>query len=226
MLRKLLITLLGIFILAPSAFAGEVETVEEVEMTEDSAYLCGGGCYYDSGIYFSVHTTIEVEADKVYLYGTYTVENAESKKAAVTEMASIYKDIQSKLSDYGTVRRTGVYSYTDWEYTNLYDGSLSIKVDLSSKSKVEDAEDVLYENGFDNWRDVVVLNTASGEKEATPTLKELIEEKKDVYEGILDYALGSISGLNVYSWTDGTTYDPKTNTVELSVYADVTYYRE
>lgn len=228
MLKKLAISLLGIFILAPSAFAGTTEetTYEEVEITEDAAYLCGGGCYYDSGIYFSVNTTVEVEADKVYLYGSYTIENAESKKAAVEEMAALYKDIQSKLSEYGTVRRTGVYSYTDWEYTNLYDGSLSIKVDLTNKAKVEDAEDVMYENGFDSWREVVVLNTASGEKLAIPTLKELIQEKKEVYEGILDYSLGSISGLNVYSWTDGTTYNPKTNTVSLSVYADVTYYKD
>lgn len=223
---------MGLLLLAPSAFAETVEEtteetmVEEVEITSEDAYLCGGGCYYDSGIYFSVNTTVEVEADKIYLYGSYVIENAESKKAAVAELAEVYQDIQTKLASYGTVRRTGVYSYTDWEYTNLYDGSLSIKVDLSNKSKVEDAEDVMYENGFDSWREVVVLDTVAGEKEGIATLKELIREKKDVYEEILEYTLGSISGLNIYSWTDASTYDPKTNMVNLSVYADVTYYRE
>jgi hypothetical protein len=231
MFKALSLVLLGIFFLTPTVSADTatstetVDAIEEEMVSEDMPILCGGGCGYNPGIYISVNTNVVVEADKVYLHGSFTVDNAMSKKEAVQEMISIYKDMQSKLSEYGTVQRTGIYSYADWEYTNLYDGSLSIKVTLTKPSKVEMAENVMYENGFDSWREVMVSNV-NGEKKATPTLKELIKEKKGVYEDILEYSLGEISGLNIYSWADGTSYDPKTNMVNLFVNADVTYYRD
>jgi len=216
-LKKLSVAILLAFALVPNAFA----------TTDAEPMLCGGGCvdpyYYQDGISFNVSTTVEVSADKVYLYGTYTVDNAESKLEAVQEMSAVYKDIQTKMAEYGSVRRTGVYSYSDWEYTNLYDGSLSIKVDLTKKSKLDEAEELLYENGFDNWTEVVVLNTTSAEKLAVPTLKTLIAEKKANYEDLLDYTLGTVSGLSMYSWVDSTTYDATTNIVTLTVSADVSY---
>lgn len=212
------------FALVSNAMASDVPT--ETTTSAEPA-LCGGGCvdpyYYQDGISFNISTTIDVSADKVYLYGTYTVDNMASKLEAVQEMSAVYKDIQAKMADYGTVRRTGVYSYADWEYTNLYDGSLSIKVDLTKKSKLEEAEELLYENGFDNWTEIVVLNTTSAEKLAVPTLKTLMAEKKANYEEMLDYALGAISGLSMYSWVDSTTYDVDTNKVTLTVSADVSY---
>ncbi len=228
MFKKLTLTLLGIAMLTPSAFAEMVDTtetavVEEAIVSED-AILCGGGCYYNDGIYFNVTTTVVVEADKVYLYGDYTLDNAASKEAAVEEMAELYKDIRAQLSSYGTVTRTGVYTYSDWEYTNLYDGYLSIKVDLSNKGKVEEAENVLYKNGFSSWREVYVEDTVSGEMLAATTLKGLIADKKSVYEEILEYSLGEIGGLSIWSWADSNSYNAQNNTVNLSVWADVTYY--
>lgn len=224
-LKKLSVALLLSLSITPTAFGADA--VITAEAKSEVATLCGGGCvdpyYYSDTISLNVYTTVDVSADKIYVYGTYTVDNAETKLDAVNEMSTVYNDIKAKLSDYGTVRRTGVYSYADWEYTNLYDGSLSIKIDLSNKSKLEEVEESLYENGFDNWNEVIVLNTSSAEKLAVPTLKTLIQDKKENYEALLDYDLGSISGLSMYSWVDSTTYDADTNKVTLTVSADVSY---
>ncbi len=228
MIKKYLIALSLSLLMAPAAFADELVTedlvtTEEVMITEDSAMLCGGGCGYWGGIYINVNTTVSTEVDTVSLYGNLYIENAESKMDAVDELNAAYKNIQSTLSKYGTVNRTGVYTYSDWEYTGMYDGSLSIKVTLSNTAQTEGVEDLLYKNGFDSWREITVVSATGAEKEAVPTLKELIADKKEVYEELLESKLGSISNVNVYSWADSTSFDPATNMVDMFVYADVTY---
>lgn len=217
--------------LAPSAFADELVSTDELTVTEtevvpveDSATLCGcGGGGYWGGVYINVSTTVSAEVDTVSLYGSYYIDNADSKTDALDELTEVYKDIQSQLSKYGTVHRTGMSTYTDWEYTNMYDGSLSIKVTLFDSMQTEGVENILYKNSFDAWREVTVVSQTDAEKEAVPTLKGLIADKKEVYEELLGNELGSISNVNVYSWSDAYTFDAKTNTVDMMVYADVTY---
>ncbi len=226
MIKKYLLALSLSLMLAPSAFADEVTTtealVEETIVSED-AMLCGGGCGYWGGIYINVSTLVTAEVDTVSLYGTYTIDNADSKTDAVDQLNAAYKDIQNTLSKYGVVRRAGVYSYADWEYTGMYDGSLSIKVTLNNNSQTEGVEDIMYKNGFDSWREITLVSNTAAEKSAITTLKELIAEKKEVYEELLENRLGSISNLNVYSWADSTSYNPETNMVDVMVSADLTY---
>lgn len=215
--------------LAPTAFADELtdtlvtDPVATITTTETSPMLCGGGCGYWGGVYINVNTTISAEVDKVNLYANFYIDNAESKIDAIDQLTAAYKDIQSKLSKYGTVHRTSISNYADWEFTNLYDGSLSIKVTLFNNYQTEGVEELLYKNGFDNWREVTVLSATDAEKEAIPTLKGLIADKKEVYEELLGNSLGNISNVNVYSWPDATTFDPATNMVDVMVYADITY---
>lgn len=221
--------------LAPSAFADELVTTdaaettvtEEAVTTTDSIaidpILCGGGCGYWGGVNINVSTVVSAEADQVNLYGNYYIDNASSKADAVDELSKAFKDIQAKLSKYGTVRRTSMSTYMDWQYTDMFDGNLSIKVTLNDNAQVDGVEDLLYKNGFDSWREVLVLDSSAAEKAAVSTLKTLIEAKKGVYEELLGSALGSVSGVSVYSWADSTTFDPVTNTVDVMVYADMTY---
>lgn len=224
MIKKYLLALSLSLMLAPSAFADELVISEtEVVPVEDSAMLCGGGCGYWGGVYINVSTTVSAEVDTVSLYGSYYLDNAETKTDAIDELAEVYKDIQAQLSKYGTVHRTGISTYTDWEYTNMYDGSLSIKVTLFDSVQTEGVENVLYKNGFDAWREITVVSSTDAEKEAVPTLKGLIADKKEVYEELLGNKLGAISNVNIYSWSDAYSFDPTTNMVNVMVYADVTY---
>ncbi|QQR55625.1 hypothetical protein IPG41_03675 [Candidatus Peregrinibacteria bacterium] len=232
MIKKYLIALMFSLMLAPAAFADEaltetVEAVETVVVSENTMVsepmLCGGGCGYWGGVYINVFTTVSAEVDGVTLFGNYYLDNAESKEAAVEELDEVYNEIRSTLSKYGTVMRTGIYTYSDWEFTGMYDGNLSIRVDLNNPTQTEDIENILYRNGFENWREVKVSNLVAAEKAAVPTLKDLMAAKKEVYEEFLESGLGSIANLNIYSWADSTSYDPSTNMVDVMVYADVTY---
>ncbi len=232
MIKKYLLALSLSLMLAPSAFADELlttdaaATVEEAIVSEDVAIdpiLCGGGCGYWGGVNVNVSTVVSAQAGKVNLYGSFYLDNASSKADAVDELSKAFKDIQAKLSKYGTVRRTGMSTYADWQYTDMFDGSLSIKVTLNDNAQVDGVEDLLYKNSFDSWREVTVLDSSAAEKAAVSTLKTLIEAKKGVYEELLGSDLGSVSGVSVYSWADSTTFNPVTNTVDVMVYADMTY---
>jgi hypothetical protein len=227
MIKKYLLALSLSLMLAPSAFAEEL-AISEISETdavavEDSAMLCGGGCGYWGGVYINVSTTVSAEVDTVSLYGSYYIDNAESKTDAIDELSEVYKTVQSQLSKYGTVHRTGISTYSDWEYTNMYDGSISIKVTLFDSAQTEGVENIMYKNNFDAWREITVVSTTAAEKEAVPTLKGLIADKKEVYEELLENELGAISNVNVYSWADSYSFDPSTNMVNVMVYADVTY---
>lgn len=225
MFKKYFLALALSLMVAPAALAEELVIEDElttVTMAEDTM-LCGGGCGYWGGVYINVYTTVSAEVDSVSLYANYYIDNAESKEDAVEELDAAFEDIKSTLTKYGTVVRTGVYTYTDWEYTGMYDGSLSVRVDLNNASQTEGVEDLLYANGFDSWREVTVTSLTSAEKTAVPTLKEMIADKKEVYEEFLESDLGSISSVNIYSWPDSTSFDPSTGMVDVFVYADVTY---
>lgn len=225
MLKKLTLSLLTLALLAPSAFA---DTVEELTIVEEESELCGcGGDYYGSNeVYFTVNTTTTVEADRVYMYGSYTVENASTRKEAVQELRDVYEAIQESVGDYGTVRRTSIYTYMDWEYTNLYDASLSIRVDLTDFESLTTVEDMLYEAGFDNWYEAVVMDTTAAEGKVAKAINTMIESKKEVYEEILGYQLGKVDGLSLYSWPDSSTFDSETGLVEVMVSASVWYYKD
>ena len=234
MIKKYLLALSLSLMLAPSAFADELvttdaaaeTTVTEVTATTDVAVdpiLCGGGCGYWGGVNINVSTVVSAEADQVNLYGSYYITSASSKADAVDELSKAFKDIQAKLSKYGTVRRTAMSTYASWQYTDTFDGSLSIKVTLNDNGQTEGVEELLYKNSFDSWREVLVRDTSAAEISAVSTLKALINSKKGVYEELLGTTLGSVSGVNVYSWPDGSTFNPTTNMVDVTVYADVTY---
>lgn len=229
MLKKYILALSLSLVLAPAAFADEVVTSDAladettaVEVTED-AVLCGGGCGYWGGVYINVNTVVSAEVDGISLYGNLYIDNSSSKTDAVDDLNAAYKKIQTALSKYGVVNRTGIYTYADWEYTNMFDGSLSIKVTLNNPTQVEGVENIMYEQGFDAWREVTVVSNTEAEKAAVPTLKGLISDKKEVYEELLGSMLGSVSNINIYSWADSTSYNATTNTVDVMVSADVTY---
>ena len=179
MIKKYLLALSLSLMLAPSAFADELviiedeltETETEVVTFEDTAMLCGGGCGYWGGVYINVNTTVSAEVDTVSLYGSYYLDNAESKTDAIDELSDVYKDIQAQLSKYGTVHRTGMSTYTDWEYTNMYDGSLSIKVTLFDSIQTEGVENILYKNSFDAWREVTVVAKSMQKKKQSQLSK-------------------------------------------------------
>lgn len=223
MLKKLLITLSLCLLMAPAALAEDV--AEESMTTEEAApILCGGGCGdYWGGVYINVNTTVSAEVDTISLYASYAVDNGDSKVDTIDELNAAYKEMQSKLIKYGSVRRAGIYTYADWEYTNLYDGSISLKLTLNNNSQVEDVEDLMYRSGWDAWREMTMVSQTQAEMEAVPALKEMVQDKKEVYEEFLDSALGSISSINIYSWADTASYDVDSNTVILNVYADATY---
>lgn len=225
--RTLLALSLGLFF-APSAFADEVLVTDEMPAEEttvsaDSAVLCGCGGGSWGGVYVNVNTMVSAEVGTINLYGNFYVDNAETRLAAVQELNAAYRDIKETLSKYGTVRRTGIYTYSDWEYTNMFDGSISVKVVLDKASQVEAVENLLYENSFENWREVMLVSASATEKEAVSTLKDLLADKKSVYEELLSENLGAVSNVNVYNWVDSNSYDADTNEVDVTVYADVTY---
>ncbi len=222
MLKKILISLCVLTLMAPAAFADVTEdltTVEEESMTTSDYYGMGG-------TYFTVSTTTEVEADAVYVYGSYMVDNATTRQEAIAEMRDAYRSLQSTLSSYGNLKRTSVYAYTDWEYTNLYDASLSVRIKLSDTSDLSEVEDLMFEAGFDNWFEAIVTDTTSAESSVAKTLTKLIEAKKKVYEEVLGYQLGTTDGLTIYSWPDSSTFEENTGTVDVTVSASVWYYQD
>jgi hypothetical protein len=233
-IKKILTAILLSAILVPTAFAAtEVKTTSDsdplttVPAESSLPTLCGGGCSdpysYGDMIYLDVYTTVDVKADKVNIYGTYYVDNTASKTDAIQDMRQAYTDLQTALKGYGTLHRTGIYTYADWEYTNLYDGNLSVKFELSNKSKLDEVTDLFYDADFDNWSEALVTDTSVAEKSVISTLKSLIKAKKENYESILDYTLGSIASLSIYSWADSTTYDQDTGLVTVTVSANLSY---
>lgn len=223
MLKKLLLSFLVLTLMAPVALA-DTEMVELEASEEDS--MLYPDYYGTESVYFNVSTTTSVEADKVYVYGTYTVDNARSRKDAVSELRTAYRTIQEVLANYGTVSRTSLYTYEDWEGTGMYDASLSIRLDLSDYTELTTVEDLLYDEGFDNWFEALVLDTTHAESKVTKTLNRLIEAKKEVYEEVLGYALGKVDGLTIYSWPDSTSFDESTGMVDVTVNASVWYYND
>lgn len=229
MLKKYFLALTLSLMIAPAAFADEVMTttsedeIVETTTTVEDPILCGGGCGYWGGVYINVNTTVTAEVEGISLYGNFYVTGADSKIDAVDELNAAYKEIQSALTKYGVVNRTSIYTYSNWEYTNTFDGNMSIKVTLNNPTQVEGVEDVMYKHGFDSWREVTLVSSTDAEKSAVSTLKSLMADKKEVYEELLGSMLGSISNISIYSWADSTSYNADTNMVNVSVFADVTY---
>lgn len=224
MLKKLLLSLCVLSLMAPAAFA---DATEDLTTTVEEDSVLAPDYYYETdGTYFTVSTTTEVEADAVYVYGSYVVENAATRREAILETRDAYKSLQSDLSGYGSLRRTGIYAYADWEYTNLYDASLSVRIKLSDPSDLTEVEDLMYEAGFDNWFEAIVEDTTSAESAVTSVLTKLIDAKKEVYEAVLGYKLGDADGLTIYSWPDSTSFNEATGMVDVMVSASVWYYAE
>ncbi len=222
MFKKLLLSLCVLSLMAPAAFA---DTTEDLTTVEEDSMLVPD--YYGStGTYFTISTTTEVSADAVYVYGSYVVDNAATRQEAVKEMRDAYRSLQSTLSGYGSLKRTSIYAYADWEYTNLYDASLSVRIKLNDTGDLTEVEDMMFEAGFDNWFEATVNDTTNAESAVAKTLTKLIEAKKKVYEEVLGYKLGSADGLSIYSWPDSSTFDEETGMVDMTVSASVWYYQD
>jgi hypothetical protein len=221
-----LATALALF-MVPTVFAGTGgEMLTTTEVTAESSMMPCYDCGYGSGISLNVSTVVSTEADHIYLYGSYNVYAVDSKKEAVQELASVFADLKAATGDYGILTRSSVYTYSNWEYTNLYDGSLSVRLELTDHSALNDVEDLFYEKNFDNWADIQVTDTNAVKRSAVTTLKSMIKEQKSIYEELLEYSLGRIAGLSIYTTVDSSTYDPETNLVDVTVWADVSYQNE
>lgn len=224
------------------AYADEVETTEEEAVTEEETtteevkgeevveetmcidYGCGGGGYWGSGIYISASATESVKATEIYFYASYEITGQSSKTAATTKLQSEYVNIKNKLEEYGTVKRTGMYTYTDWYDPSKTAGSLSVSVQLDNVTDYSAVEDLLYTEGFSPWADIRVKSLADVEASVAAELRELLDQKEETYSTILGYALGSISSLSLYSWVDSYTFDAETGMVDVTVTADAWYY--
>jgi hypothetical protein len=224
MKKHLFLASLLTFLAIPTAFAGtggEMVTPTESALSADSSmcYDCG----YYGGISFSVSSVVSTNANKIYVYGTYTTYEGSSKKEVVQDLAAAFADLKAATTGYGVLTRSSLYTYSDWQYTNMYDGTLSVRLELSNHSALEEVEELFYEKNFDVWTDVQVTNIGSVEKSAIADLREMIAEQKEIYEELLGYDLGRIAGLSLYTTVDSTTYNPDTNTVEATVWATVSY---
>lgn len=203
----------------------EEEVIEVTEVKGEDMILCGGGCGgygYGGGIYYSVSTIVSMKATDILFYGNYEVSNASSKASSLQELQNMYVKIKNRLDAYGDINRTGSYTYASWEDPSKYNGTLSISIDLD---KIEDAtlvEDILYTEGFSPWMDVRVDNVEA-ESHAVSALKDMMEKKVEIYTELLGYDLGGVTGLSIYSWADGYTFDADSGMVDVSVSADVWY---
>lgn len=228
---SLLLTLCLSLFGASLAYAEETDGTEETEAISETEatcvdYGCGGGGYYDPGMYLNVWTTVSAKATEVYFYASYEVSGQSSKTSATTKLQSEYVSIKNKLQSYGTVKRTGMYTYSDWYDPSKYAGSLSITVELNNVKDYAMVEDILYTESFSPWADIRVENLADAEADAAEELRDLLDQEEETYETILGYALGAISSLSLYSWVDSTSFDAETRMVDVTVSADAWYYAE
>lgn len=222
MFKKSLFSCILALFIVPTAFADEALAEDPVAGGGDASAICYD-CGYTNGISFTVSSVVNSTADKILLYGTYTVYELESKKDAINELNTAFSTLRSATSKYGVLTRSSVYTYSDWQYTNLYDGSLSVRLELTNHGAYETVQNIFYDNNFDIWTDIQVLNPGAIEKSAVADLKSQIADQKNVYEQILDYTLGRITGLSMYTSVDSSTFDSDTNTVDVTVWATISY---
>ncbi len=200
---------------------------EELTTTTDSMCGCGGGGYYGgSGIGFNVSSMVYVEADSVAFNADYSVNGSPSREDAMAKLKAAYADAKQSLQGYGTVKRTGMNVWSDTWTTpgeEVFTGSISLEVKLNNFRNTSEVEEILYNNGFTAWMNVMVDDTTAAEAKAVADLQKKMKAKKGVYEELLGYELGAVSALNLYSWVDTWNYDPETNLVRVNVSADVFY---
>jgi hypothetical protein len=206
----------------------EIQMEDEiVEVTTDSMCGCGGGGYYGgSGIGFNVSSMVYVEADSVAFNADYSVNGSPSREDAMAKLKAAYSDAKQSLQGYGTVKRTGMNVWSDtWTVPGeeVFTGSISLEVKLNNFRNTSDVEEILYNNGFTAWMNVMVDDTTAAEAKAVSDLQKKMKAKKGVYEELLGHELGEVSALNLYSWVDTWNYDPETNLVRVNVSADVFY---
>lgn len=189
-----------------------------------------------SNVSFNVSVKSTAKASYVAITGDFSMDRMIDQKDGIQKLKEKFAEAKQKLSPYGKVIRNSqsVYVYTDTDYqtgklVTYYNGYLSVRVDLTDASRVDEVQEAMLDLGFNNsWIDAQLSedDRINLELEVADKLKALIEKKKKVYQRILGITLTKSTGLYINSWIDGYLLDPETGMAPVTVSADVTFASE
>ncbi len=211
----------------------------------ENQLLQAGGCgcmmntepYYNSTFYVSVDMTGKVAIDTLTIESSYYGSSYESDSEAKADLQSKYDTISDLVSEYGTVKLNwrNVYPQTFYEWNedtqtneekNSYSGDLSVTITLKTPSDVVSVEEILGENGFSYWRNVIASPEAilNAQIKMADDIKSMLDKKKALYEEILDKDLTEILSLDIWTgWVDSYTFDPETGKANFTFTVSATY---
>lgn len=251
MKKSLIVSLMMAMMVSLSgvAFAGEVSTptIQDFEVK-----VAGGGMVptemnggvvselsypyppQQSNIYFNVWVLSSAKPEALNLNSSYMVYNKASRQEALDEMKVKFEKIKTAVAPYGNLRLNYMDAYADYYYfdkdmngagNQTFQGNMDFTLELKDFSRFNDAKSALSENASNVWVDAVVSQEKLIEVESmvVDNLKRLVALKKSVYEAVLGRKIETVVSLNIYSYPDGSKYDPATGMVAVNVYADMSY---
>lgn len=197
-----------------------------------------GGGMMDSSIYYpgnpagvqvSASVTSSVKPDFVAINAYCESGKMASRQAVRDSLQQIYTDIKRFVGTDGRVRKSGsVSAYPYYDATGMttdsFNGTLSVFIRITNKSKVEAISDYVEEKGCSVSWDVRLVNTQSHELSILDELAKQLNARKAVFEKLLGKRLTTITSANLSTWVDGYgTYDPTEDTVDATSTLSVSF---
>jgi len=139
---------------------------------------------------FNVTATDYVKPSKLFFSADYSLENSESREAALNKLNEFFNKAKTEIEKYGTIVTYNVNVYGSMPYyekmdsqpvtQSVYSGNLNIRIEMGNIDNYEALRNSLIKNGFNYWTDAVVAEEAKIDIEMKNAdhLKTLIDKKE------------------------------------------------
>jgi hypothetical protein len=181
------------------------------------------------GIQVDASVTKNVTPDFIAINAYCDIGRKQNRDTTRDTLQQLFVDIKNAVGSDGVVRRSGgigIYPYYDQtgRDTGQFSGNLNLMIRVTRPAAAQRIFDYVEDkNCGPNW-DVRLVDTLRHETSVIDELTKRLQDRKALFEKMLNRKLTTVNSASLYTWVDGyATYDPDTNKAEATSTLSVSY---